>query len=170
MPIPINKKELIEAIESNFANLKAELKSIPPNLVTNKELPGHAQNTLMSVKDLIAYLTGWGQLILKWHSKKQKKEKVDFPETGYKWNQLGELAQKFYSDYEKKSFKSLNETFEETVVEILNLIESKTNKELYQTTWYEKWTLGRMIQLNTSSPYQNARLRIRKWKKLQNIN
>jgi hypothetical protein len=170
MSIPINKKELIEAIESNFANLKAELKSIPPNLVTKKDLPGHAQNTLMSVKDLIAYLTGWGQLILKWHIKKEKNEEVDFPETGYKWNQLGELAQKFYKDYESKNFNSLNAEFEETVVQILKLIQEKTNKELYQNPWYEKWTLGRMIQLNTSSPFQNARLRIRKWKKLQNLN
>ncbi|MNK06664.1 hypothetical protein D3C87_245630 [compost metagenome] len=37
--------------------------------------------------------------------------------------------------------------------------------ELYETTWYEKWTMGRMIQFNTASPYNNARGRIRKWKK-----
>jgi hypothetical protein len=24
---------------------------------------------------------------------------VDFPETGYRWNALGELAQKFYADH-----------------------------------------------------------------------
>ncbi|MCG8400066.1 MAG: ClbS/DfsB family four-helix bundle protein, partial [Firmicutes bacterium] len=44
-------------------------------------------------------------------------------------------------------------------------IEKKDNIQLYGTPWYEKWTMGRMIQLNTSSPYKNARNRIRKWKK-----
>ena len=52
---------------------------------------------------------------------------------------------------------------------ILQLIESKSNQELYEVSWYEKWTLGRMIQFNTSSPYTNARGRIRKWKKEKGI-
>ncbi|MFE3838233.1 ClbS/DfsB family four-helix bundle protein [Pseudogemmobacter sonorensis] len=29
--------------------------------------------------------------------------------------------------------------------------------------WYGKWTKGRMIQFNSTSPYANARGRIRKW-------
>ena len=49
----------------------------------------------MSVSDLVAYLIGWGELVLKWNEKKEKREKVDFPETGYKWNELGKLAKKF---------------------------------------------------------------------------
>jgi hypothetical protein len=47
----------------------------------------------------------------------------------------------------------------------MELLEQKTNIQLYGVTWYEKWTLGRMIQFNTASPYQNAVGRIRKWKK-----
>ncbi|WP_341476959.1 ClbS/DfsB family four-helix bundle protein [Sphingomonas oleivorans] len=31
--------------------------------------------------------------------------------------------------------------------------------------WYGKWTMERMIQFNTSSPYDNAGGRLRKWKK-----
>ena len=58
---------------------------------------------------------------------------------------------------------------DETVAEILNVIERKSNTELYGVSWYEKWTLGRMIQFNTASPYTNARVRIRKWKKERNI-
>lgn len=95
MHIPANKSELKQAIESNFAKLITELNTIPPDLITVRDLPGHAQNSLISIKDLLAYLTGWGKLVLKWHSKKANDEKVDFPEIGYKWNELGKLAQKF---------------------------------------------------------------------------
>lgn len=35
----------------------------------------------------------------------------------------------------------------------------------FDRAWYQKWTMGRMIQLNTSSPYDNARKRLRKWKR-----
>ena len=34
------------------------------------------------------------------------------------------------------------------------------NDELYQKTWYEKWTLGRMIQFNTSSPMKIYELKL----------
>ncbi len=123
----------------------------------------------MSIHNLVAYLLGWGQLVLKWNEKKNKGLQVDFPETGFKWNELGQLAQKFYKDYEKDNFTLLTNKLEQTVTEIIRLIESKTNKELYETPWYDKWTLGKMIQLNTSSPYKNAKDRIRKWKKSKHL-
>lgn len=88
---------------------------------------------------------------------------VDFPETGYKWNELGKLAQKFYLDYQDDNFQILMKKFDKTVKDVILLVESKSNEELYGESWYEKWTLGRMIQFNTSSPYTNARGRLRKW-------
>ena len=96
---------------------------------------------------------------------KIKKETTDFPGTGYKWNELGKLAQKFYKDHEGNSFKVMIKKFNKTVTDILKLVEEKTNEQLYEMPWYENWSFGRMIQFNTSSPYSNARTRIRKWKK-----
>ncbi len=169
MPIPKNKDELLNAIIDNYKKLTTELSTIPIDLTVIKELEGHSKNTLMSVNDLVAYLVGWGQLVLKWHDKKSKGLDVDFPETGFKWNELGLLAQKFYKDYENENFKTLNEKLKDTTNEILKLIEGKSNKDLYETPWYDKWTLGKMIQLNTSSPFKNAKDRIRRWKKVKQI-
>lgn len=169
MPIPKTKSELLIAIRDEYDKLTNELSGISSELSEVRELPGHAKNTLMSVKDIVAYLTGWGQLVLKWHDRRNKGLEVDFPETGYKWNELGELAQKFYKDFEKDSYKTLCAKLDKTTQQILKLIESKTNRELYGVAWYEKYTLGRMIQLNTSSPFKNARDRIRKWKKQKKL-
>jgi hypothetical protein len=169
MAIPKDKDELLKAIIDNYKKLTIELSTIPPGHTDKKELDGHSKNTLMSINDLVAYLIGWGQLVLKWNDRKNKGLEVDFPETGFKWNELGQLAQKFYKDCEKDDFKTLNEKLDQTTNEILKLIESKTNTELYGTTWYDKWTLGKMIQLNTSSPFKNAKDRIRKWKKMKQL-
>ncbi len=169
MAIPKDKEELIKAIVDNHKKLTTELSTISADLTTKKELEGHSKNTLMSINDLIAYLVGWGQLVLKWNDKKSNGLHVDFPETGYKWNELGLLAQKFYKDYEKDDFKTLNKKLDKTTNEILKLIESKTNGELYEMAWYDKWTFGKMIQLNTSSPFKNAKDRIRKWKKIKQL-
>lgn len=169
MAVPVNKEELILAINTNYKKLKKELENIPIELTTLKVLEGHSKGTLMSINNLLSYLLGWQELVLKWNVKKQNKEEVDFPETGYKWNQLGKLAQKFYDDYKNDDFNTLLFKLDKKVEEILKLIENKSNKELYEVSWYEKWTLGRMIQFNTSSPYANAKARIRKWKKEHNI-
>jgi hypothetical protein len=149
--------------------LTTELNSIPSHLTEIKELDAHSKNKLMSINDLVAYLIGWGQLVLKWNNKKNKGLDVDFPETGFKWNELGLLAQKFYKDYEKDDFNTLKMKLEKTTNEILDIVENKTNTELYEIAWYDKWTLGKMIQLNTSSPFKNAKDRIRKWKKIKQL-
>lgn len=170
MAIPKDKDELTKAINDNYKKLTEELSNIPIDLTKTKDLDGHSKNSLMSINDLVAYLVGWGQLVLKWNDKKSKGLSVDFPETGFKWNELGQLAQKFYKDYETDDFKTLNKKLDKTTNDILKLIESKTNNELYETAWYDKWTLGKMIQLNTSSPFKNAKDRIRKWKKTKQLN
>jgi hypothetical protein len=51
----------------------------------------------------------------------------------------------------------------------LGIVESLDNQKLYGETWYEKYTLGKMIQFNTSSPMNNMRTKVRKFKKMNNI-
>lgn len=165
MSVPKNKQELQKAIKENYTKLKSELSEIPLEMTTIYELDGHSKGISMSINNLVSYLIGWGELVLKWNCGKAGLLHVDFPETGFKWNELGKLAQKFYSDYETETYFSLLHRLDNVVSKIELLIESKTNGQLYEELWYDKWTLGRMIQFNTSSPYANARLRIRKWKK-----
>ena len=165
-----NKSELVDAIELTYKALKADLESIPAPLTEKKEMDGHMKDTKMSVCNLMAYLVGWGELVLKWDKFYQKEGKLpDLPDTGFKMNQMGELAQKFYKDYEGDNFPTLLKKYDAVVEKILKMINSKDNKELYQTDWYKKYPFGRMIAFNTSSPYKNARGRIRKWKKEKGV-
>jgi len=165
MPVPTNKKELIAEITSTYQKLREDLKKIPEEATQPQILDGHAKGTKMSICNLVSYLVGWGKLVLKWHRIRDQEGEPDFPETGYKWNELGRLAQKFYTDFSYDNYRTLLKKLDKTVREILDLVESKTNKELYGKLWYTKWTMGRMIQFNTSSPYKNARVRISKWLK-----
>lgn len=165
MAVPSSKQELLEAIETNYARLLLDLSRVEPEQTKSRNMEGHAKGTLMSVHDLVAYLTGWNELVLKWCERRDQGLTVDFPETGFKWNELGALAAKFYRAYETLSFEALLSRFETAKNALLTLIKARTDTELYGVLWYEKYTLGRMIQFNTSSPYANARGRLRKWLK-----
>jgi hypothetical protein len=70
---------------------------------------------------------------------------------------------------EQDDFQTLISKLDNTTYEVLKLVESKTNNELYELAWYDKWPLGKMIQLNTTSPFKNAKDRIRKWKKMNQL-
>lgn len=163
--IPSNKAELAEAIRLNYLKLRVELDGVSESLCRESTLEGHAKGTEMSVHDLVAYLVGWCELVVKWHAGKAAREPVDFPETGYKWNELGRLAQKFYADYAALSYPTLLDRFAAAKDRILAIVDQTENADLYGRPWYEAYTFGRMIQLNTSSPFDNARKRLRRWKK-----
>lgn len=169
MAVPQNKSELLEAIRGSYRKLAADLAGVPPQRSREATLEGHAQGSLMSVCDLVAYLIGWNELVLKWCDGKARGQAVAFPEAGYRWNELGRLAQKFYADHADASFDDLLRKLAAVHARIIALVEQESDASLYGCAWYEKYTQGRMIQLNTSSPYANARARLRRWKKANHI-
>lgn len=169
MAIPGTKDALLSAIRQNYERLAAEFRTIPPERALEPTLDGHVKDTQISVHDLAAYLLGWGKLVLKWQERRAADLPVDFPETGFKWNELGQLAQKFYRDHSGLHYADLLAQLDRNQADIVALIQTHSDADLYGRAWYEKWTLGRMIQFNTASPYANARSRLRKWKKQQGL-
>lgn len=167
MAVPQNKTELLAAIDKTYGKLAADFAAIPVERTAEKTLEGHAKGTMMSVHDLAAYLLGWNLLVIKWYRGRKAGQDVDFPETGYKWNELGRLAQKFYADHAALPFPDLLAELDRAKSGIVAIIEAEDDASLYGRPWYEKWTLGRMIQFNTSSPYANAHTRLVKWRKAQ---
>ncbi|MBD9627004.1 ClbS/DfsB family four-helix bundle protein [Ensifer sp. ENS06] len=165
MAVPLNKTELLNAINVNFDKLVRELENVPSGLLSECSMEGHAKGTKINVANLVAYLVGWNELVLKWLERDAAGEPIDFPDTGYKWNELGRLAQKFYHDYDSLRYPQLLERLRGAKGRIVSYIDLHDNAHLYERSWYEKWTMGRMIQFNTSSPYENARGRLRKWRK-----
>ncbi|WP_410013622.1 ClbS/DfsB family four-helix bundle protein [Sodalis sp. C49] len=169
MGVPQTKSELLLAIDKNYNKLSGYLASIPPELASEASMEGHAKGSVMSVCNLVAYLVGWNRLVIKWITRDEAGQPVDFPEKGYQWNQLGLLAQKFYHDYGDVDLDSLKNQLQEAKNEIVESINKRSDDDLYGKAWYGKWTMGRMISLNTSSPYANACGRLRKWAKENNL-
>ncbi|SMB46158.1 conserved hypothetical protein [Serratia proteamaculans] len=169
MGVPQTKSELLLAIDKNYNKLSGYLVSIPPESASDESMEGHAKDSVMSVCNLISYLIGWNQLVIKWITLDEVRKPVDFPETGYKWNQLGLLAQKFYRDYSDLDLGTLKNQLQDTKNEIVEFINKRSDDDLYGKAWYGKWTMGRMISFNTSSPYSNACGRLRKWAKENNL-
>ena len=168
MAIPNSKQELVEAITTTYAKLAQELARVPPSLARASVLEGQVAGTRMSVCDLLAYLVGWNELVLHWHAQLRDGKRMDeiaFPAEGFTWNALGKLAQRFYADYAELSMEDLLRRLEQAKDQLLALIDAHDDAQLYGQPWYTHYTMGRMIQFNTASPYANARTRLRAWLK-----
>ena len=168
MAVPNSKSELIEAITTTYAKLAQELARVPPALAREPMLEGQVAGTRMSVCDLLAYLVGWNELVLHWHAQLRDGKRIEdiaFPAEGFTWNALGALAQRFYADYAELDMHDLLQRLEQAKDQLLALIDAHDDAQLYGQPWYTHYTMGRMIQFNTSSPYTNARTRLRAWLK-----
>lgn len=163
MPIPTTRAELLDAIETTFSRLDRDLDRVPVEAAREPVLEGHVKGTVMSPADLVAYLIGWNRQVLIWHRRRTDGLPDEFPAAGFTWNQLGLLAQHFYDEHRHASWESLRAQLNAVKDQIVALVHDSSDEELYGATWYGKWTLGRMISLNTSSPYANARNRLRSW-------
>ena len=163
MAVPQSKDELLDAIETAYAKLAGDLQRVPAARAREASLPGHTTNTTMSPADLVGYLIGWNRLVLSWFDQRARGQEPEFPAPGFAWNQLGDLAQQFYRDYNSLSWDELLAAFAQAESQIVALAQSLSEDDLYGSPWYGKYTAGRMIQFNTSSPYVNARRRIRAW-------
>ena len=154
MSVPQTKSELLLAIDKNFNKLMGYLEIIPPDLASDASMEGHAKDTVMSVCNLVAYLLGWNKLVIKWLSFDEEGKPIDFP---------------FYRDYSDVNLRSLINQLQDAKNEIVEFINKQSDDGLYGKAWYGKWTMGRMISSNTSSPYSNACGRLRKWAKENNL-
>ena len=167
--IATNQSELYHAIHDNFAKLLADYQRIPAEMSRDCGVEGHIKNTKISASDTLAYLIGWGQLVLQWHHYRSQGLHVDMPKTGFKWNQLGMLALHFYRQYQTWQYTDLLAEWEKTATQILHLVGSLDDETLYGKSWYNKWTLGRMIQFNSASPMRTTRTKVRRFMRHQQI-
>ncbi|NQZ84128.1 MAG: ClbS/DfsB family four-helix bundle protein [Nanoarchaeales archaeon] len=167
--VATTKKDLIDCISLNFEKIYLEFEKVSDDLILKKDLVGHLAGTKITVRDELCYLIGWGELVLKWYKIGSDGETVIMPEENFKWNNLGLLAEKFYLDYDNISYENLLKKFKLVVSKILKLVNSLSTEELFRVgyfSWnYEKWGFGRMIEINTSSPYKSNRSKIRKFLK-----
>jgi hypothetical protein len=164
MPLPTNKNELLSSLQAAYSKIVEEAASIPSGLERCPELEGG-----ISPCDLIAYQIGWGYLLLSWDELESRGKAVEMPAPGYKWNQLGLLANSFYGEQHEQTLKQLLDQFDELAEKIRLFIESKSEDTLFgigKRRWAgQKWPIAKWIQVNTVAPYGSARTKLRRWKK-----
>ncbi len=164
MPLPTTKAELLQNLRQAYEKLDAEFDAVSSSHERVKGIEGN-----VSCCDIIAYQIGWATLLLGWDKQEQEGKLPAMPAPGFKWNQLGELAQSFYESESEKTLDQLRSEFSDVYHALVHWIDSLAERELFrpnQRQWTgEKWAMVKWIQINTVAPYRSARTKVRRWKK-----
>lgn len=160
MPRPTNKALLLsesqkehELLEQLLAPLSAEQMCCPGVLGE------------WAVKDVLAHLSAWEQMVLSWYQAGLRGEKPIVPSEDYKWNQLPALNQHIYETYRDWPIEDILTRFRESYHQVMTLIESLSDEELFtpgRYRWANRNALGAYLVSCTSSHYYWARTEIRK--------
>jgi uncharacterized protein (TIGR03083 family) len=160
MPRPTSKQDLLVAIDKEREALEALLETLTPEQMTEPGVVG-----AWSVKDVLAHLIEWEQMVLGWHRARLRGETPELPAPGYKWNQTPELNQMIYEKHRNRALDDVLAQFGDSHQEILSVIQALSSEELFtagQYAWTKKNTLGTYFVSATSSHYLWARKEIRK--------
>ncbi len=162
-----NKAELIKDIEVEHQLLKETLESLGTKQMTR---PGVCAKGKWSVKDILAHLVEWEQMLLGWYRAGLRGKVPKTPAPDLNWRQLPLLNQRIYKKHHKRSLKSVLADFDTSYGDTLRTVRSISEKDMFKLGRYEwlgKVALVSYIAPNTCSHYRWARKLIHKWLRSQ---
>lgn len=160
MPRPSTKEQLLTEMQQERQALEAFLATLTPDEMTR---PGAIAE--WSVKDVLAHLIEWEQMVLAWYKAGRRGQTPHTPAEGYTWGQLPELNQRIYEKHKGRALDDVTRQFRASYRQMLKLVQGLTEEELFTPSlhaWMKKNTLAAYINSATSSHYRWARTEMRK--------
>lgn len=157
-----SKREILEAIRSERQELVALIESIPRKRWREKGVWGDG----WTVHDLMAHISAWEQMFLRWY-----REGVDgaipvLPAPGYRWNETPRLNRDIRKAHARRPTAAVLREFTASHDEILGLVRRLPPRRLLEPghfAWTGRLALGNYLGPNTSSHYRVASRFLRRW-------
>ncbi len=166
MPRPTNKNELIDLSTGNFNKMFELINSFEKEEILNGKIPFEDRDKNM--RDILAHLHHWHLMMLEWYEVGMSGEKPDMPAKGYTWKTTANLNQEIWKKYQQTEYENTVTMLKQSFSDLQNIINNHTDTELFEKKKY-KWTgttsLGSYLISATSSHYDWAMKKIRKYKK-----
>lgn len=145
MSRPLNKTQLLAAIDKEYGVIEKFLAPLTPEQMAFAPAPG-----AWAVKDVLAHLYEWQQMFFRWYEAGSRGETPAVPAPGYKWSQLPALNQAIYEQYQSLTPQQALGMFRESHQKTVRLIETLPEADLTAPGLY-KW-----MNQNTLMAYLNS--------------
>ncbi len=160
MPRPQDKETLISESLKERAALDQLLESLTPEQMVEPGTLGE-----WSVKDVLAHLYEWEQMVLGWLAVTEQGQRPHVPAEGYKWSQLPALNEEIRSKHAALSLDEVLEMYREAHRQTMETVKSLSEETLFTRglhPWMNNNHLAAYFTSSTSSHYRWARKEIKK--------
>lgn len=174
MARPTTKSDLIQAGNEMYKKLIELLNSISESDLNGtfkfdvkKEKEAHWKRD-KNIRDVLVHLYEWHMLLLTWVDTNQKGIEKQFLQDGYNWKTYGEMNLAFWEKHQNTSYSNSLKLLNDSHSQVMKLAETFSNDELFSKgsfKWVGGSTLGSYFVSVTSSHYDWAMKKIRKYKK-----
>ncbi len=157
-----SKAQLVADIEREHDRLLELLASVPPS----RRRKTGAWGDGWSVTDLVAHLTEWHLMCLRWYREGRGGRRPALPAPGYKWNQLHELNTEIWLKHRGKPDAQVMREFGRSYRSVLNLVKRLPEAKLLMPgafQWTGEHPLTSYVAPNTCSHYRFATRILKRW-------
>ncbi len=160
---PTSKHELLTAADEEFGRLWDAVDFVASE---GRELAGACE--AWSVKDLLAHLTAWHEMILAWEEVGAAGGQPDMPAQGFTWAETPALNQLLFERSEHEPWEAVVERLRASHEKVMAVIESYDDRDLFakkRFPWTGSTSVGSYLVSASSSHYAWAAKLIRRWAK-----
>ena len=167
MPRPSTKEDLLKAAQENYTELMNFIDGMTEKeLNTPFDFSGQPSKKEAhwsrdkNVRDVLIHLYEWHKLMMQFPKNNAKvtdsKKAISILPSEYSWATYGAMNIMFWKNHQATSFESAKALFKKSHADVMKLIQSYTNEELFKAKYF-CWTgnscLGSFFVSNTSSHY-----------------
>lgn len=161
-----SKAAIIEAIQVEHRRLEKCLAS-----VSRKEMVKRGVVGIWSVKDVLAHLTAWEQLLLSWYDAGLRGKMPSRPvPVGMSRNAIDALNQDIFEQNQKRPLASVFVEFQSSYQQVLAMVQIVPEEDMFEPgrySWTGQLILADYIASNTCNHYLWAKTQIQKWMKVR---
>jgi len=159
-----SKPALLEQIEHEHRAFVELVQSIPRARYREPGVWGDG----WTVHDLLAHLTEWEQMFLRWYREGRRGRTPAMPAPGYKWGQTPALNRAIWRKHHRESVATVLSRFDASYREILSLARRLSPEDLLvpgRFAWTGKLPLSAYLGPNTCSHYRTAGKFLKRWQR-----
>jgi hypothetical protein len=160
MPRPSNKEDLLSAMQTEHEALEKALEAL-----TEEQITTVRRATKWSIKDVLAHLSAWEQMVIGWYETGRKGRTPVVPSEKFNWAQLPALNKEIYEKHRTRPLKAVLRGFHDSFAQVRKTIQGISEADLFtpgRYAWTKTTTLGSYFVSCTSSHYNWARKEVRK--------
>lgn len=151
MPRVTNKQQLLDDASLSLSKLNTFLETLTPQEWEMEGIVGK-----WSVKDVLAHLAEWHQMVLGWYQAGLRGETPSVPAPGYTWRTLPDLNHSIYEKHHLRPLQEVRNWFLTSDQECITTVKSISEEDLFIRglyPWMNNNALAAYFSANLSSHY-----------------